>query len=190
MKQFEEIFERFERDWNKKPRPKIEDYVSQVPEPQRGSALRELLVLEWDLLREEGQSVSLSGYIERFPELREYVLAAINEEQVTQTKWGSSATHSTELSLNWESITQLNVRGRLDQIRFLAKVGLGEVYTALDRDLNRTVAVKRIKRNASSRVSSVAESFFGGVPHDRIRTQQACDSSRYQARPHHAWEIR
>src|SRR6516225_9519800 len=61
--------ERFEQAWRAGDQPRIED-VLKVAEPgDRHLLLRELLALEIELRRNQGESPSVSEYNERFPDL-------------------------------------------------------------------------------------------------------------------------
>src|SRR5437764_14976572 len=49
--------------------PRLEDYVTGVPEPEHGILLRELLVLDLDYRRRAGQQPQAAEYLARFPAL-------------------------------------------------------------------------------------------------------------------------
>src|SRR5271154_918078 len=63
-----EAAERFERAWKKGPRPRIEDFLAEVPEPQRPRLLSELLRVECELRARANEGATADEYRRRFPE--------------------------------------------------------------------------------------------------------------------------
>src|SRR5262249_2614491 len=63
----EELCDRFEAALRAGQRPRIEEYLGEVPEPGRPSVLRELLVLELEYRRRGGERPRPEGYAQRFP---------------------------------------------------------------------------------------------------------------------------
>ena len=53
--------DRFERAWKQGPRPRIEDYLTEVEEAQRPALLEELLRVEVELRRCDGEEPCLGG---------------------------------------------------------------------------------------------------------------------------------
>jgi WD40 repeat protein/serine/threonine protein kinase len=64
----DEAAQRFERAWQKGPRPRIEDFLSEVPEAVRPLLLGELLRVERELRVRAGEAPSADEYRRRFPE--------------------------------------------------------------------------------------------------------------------------
>jgi superkiller protein 3 len=60
--------ERFERAWKKGPRPRIEDYLMEVPESQWPPLLQELMRVEGELRAQAGEEPNAEEYRRRFPE--------------------------------------------------------------------------------------------------------------------------
>jgi WD40 repeat protein/serine/threonine protein kinase len=60
--------DRFEADWKAGRRPRIEDYLDDTPEPGRPALLRELVLLELEFRRKQGERPMLQEYRVRFPE--------------------------------------------------------------------------------------------------------------------------
>src|SRR5262249_55506974 len=58
---------RFEAAWRQGQRPLIEDYLAEVPEPERSVLLRELVLLEIHYRRQTGEGVTLDDYRRRYP---------------------------------------------------------------------------------------------------------------------------
>ena len=59
--------ERFERAWKAGPRPRIEDYLTELEQPKRASLLDELLRVEIELRRRDGEQPLREEYDARFP---------------------------------------------------------------------------------------------------------------------------
>ena len=68
--------ERFEQAWKKGPRPRIEDFLIKVPESQWPPLLQELMRVERELRRREGEGPSAEEYRRRFPD-HEDVIATV-----------------------------------------------------------------------------------------------------------------
>ena len=60
--------DRFEADWRAGRRPRIEEYLDDTPEQGRPTLLRELVLLELEFRRREGERPTLQEYRVRFPE--------------------------------------------------------------------------------------------------------------------------
>jgi len=63
----EEVCTRFEAAWQSGQRPRIEDYLSDTPEPERSVILRELVLLEIHYRRLAGEVPRPEDYHARFP---------------------------------------------------------------------------------------------------------------------------
>ncbi len=63
-----EAAERFEQAWKKGPRPRIEDFLAEEPEPRRPPLLSELLRVECELRVKAGERPNAEEYRRRFPE--------------------------------------------------------------------------------------------------------------------------
>jgi serine/threonine-protein kinase len=62
------ICDRFEVAWKAGRRPRIEDYLAEVPEPGRAALLRHLLALDVYYRQSTGETPELREYRERFPD--------------------------------------------------------------------------------------------------------------------------
>src|SRR4051794_16266162 len=63
------LFRRFGEAWREGRRPRIEDYLGEAPEAERGPLLRQLVRLEIRLRRGQGEDSSADEYLRRFPAL-------------------------------------------------------------------------------------------------------------------------
>ena len=72
--------ERFERAWKKGPRPRIEDFLATVGETFWPPLLEELLRVENELRRSEGEEPILDDYRRRFPEHDELIASVFRAE--------------------------------------------------------------------------------------------------------------
>jgi len=68
--------DRFEAQWRAGQRPRLEDYLHEVPEPPRRDLLWELLRVEWEWRRRAGETLTAEEYRQRFPEFSQKVDAA------------------------------------------------------------------------------------------------------------------
>jgi len=69
--------DRFEAAWKAGQRPRVEDYLAAVPEPERPALLRELILLEIDYSRLAGEGPRAEDFLVRFPALDRSWLADV-----------------------------------------------------------------------------------------------------------------
>jgi WD40 repeat protein len=67
-RQVDEVCDRFEDAWALGRRPRIEDYLGDVPEPARPALLRELLHIELEQRHRAGERLAAEDYRGRFPD--------------------------------------------------------------------------------------------------------------------------
>jgi RNA polymerase sigma factor (sigma-70 family) len=70
----DEACDRFEAAWKAGQKPRIEEYLSAVPESRRGELLRHLIKLEVSYRGQRGEQPSLEEYQARFPGSRDLIL--------------------------------------------------------------------------------------------------------------------
>src|SRR5437016_831894 len=78
LRRVEQICDRFEAACKAGQRPRIEDYLPEVPAREQSALLRELILLEIDYRRLAGEHVHEGEILTRFPNLdRGWVIAAL-----------------------------------------------------------------------------------------------------------------
>ncbi len=116
----DEACDRFEAAWKAGQRPRIEDYLADLPETARPALLRELIAVELDYRRLAAEQPRPTDYRDRFLTLDAAWLAAALAAPAVEAR-------------------------RLGKFQLLERVGagaFGEVWRARDTELDRTVAVK------------------------------------------------
>jgi serine/threonine-protein kinase len=172
---------RFEAAWQAGHRPRIEDYLTEVPEPDRLPLLGELVVLELTYRRRAGECLSLDEYRSRFPQSAQQIeatfdrmggLAGAGMQSTLAQSGKKGSADSIAISpetAGWPAATSPRFR----ILRLHAKGGLGAIFVARDTELNREVALKQILDGHAddqvSRARFVLEAeITGGLEHPGI----------------------
>ncbi len=134
VRRAEQECDRFEAAWKAGARPRIEDHLAAVPEPERPALLRELILLEVDYRRLAGDAPRAEELLDRFPALDRTWLAATLSETVPP-----AADREPEVTGGAGPSPRL---GKFVLLHQLGKGGGGAVWRALDTELDRVVAVK------------------------------------------------
>jgi len=129
--QVEEICDRFEAAWQAGRRPRIEDYLGDIPEPGRSVVLRELLELELAYRVRAGERPAPEDYCGRFPEHTALIASILS--------LAPTLVPSEPAPFPFGDPTQI---GRFKVIRRLGTGSFGRVYLAHDDELDRAVAIK------------------------------------------------
>jgi serine/threonine protein kinase/tetratricopeptide (TPR) repeat protein len=161
------IYDRFEAAWraaaSSGERPRIEDFVGDPAAPDHAILLCELVALDFVYRRLAGETPSVDEYAARFPDLDAARLARMLGRQ---TSGEPGSTTDERPSRNGSGL-------RYRILRPHARGGLGEVFVALDQELNREVDLKEIKEERAH--DTVSRSRFlleaeitGGLEHPGI----------------------
>ena len=140
---------RFERAWKTGPRPRIEDFLAKVPEPQRPALLRELLIVERELRLVAAEVPTAEEYLQRFPE-HDAVIAAVFDRDPGSPPWtarksrrGSAPSTISSPSLGVSPLpAELANHPDYEIVRKLGHGGIGVVYLAHNHLIGRDEVLK------------------------------------------------
>jgi serine/threonine-protein kinase len=156
--------DRFETAWKTCNQPRIEEYLDEIAAPERLVLARELILLDVHYRRLAGQTCLVNEYDSRFPDLDPTWLAS-----VIPARTGGSSTptaphppdaNAGSITNNGQTISPLATDslqsfGDYEIRGVIGESGMGVVYKAWQRSLNRFVALKTIRHGRGLSRSAV-----------------------------------
>jgi Tol biopolymer transport system component len=156
----EKVFDSFEDAWKEGHRPRCEAFLGSTPEPERTALLRELLALELDYRRRNGEGPAPEEYQQRFPEHAEVIESVFRTADAWSWQRSNDVSAHQPLDTGPELVKtdEAQAPARLGRYRItgtLGKGSFGVVYRGYDDDLRRDVAIKVPHRHRVSRPEEV-----------------------------------
>ena len=161
---FDEVCDLFVDAWQDGRSPRIEDFLKPYPELERPGLLRELLILELELRRREGEQPAPEEYSRRFPEYESVVASIVHHGNLghppsvgpSEPIFSSLDDHLVAIG-SGDAVSRLAdpVPSQLGPYRILQQIGeggTGVVFMAEQEwPIRRRVALKIIKPGMDSR---------------------------------------
>ena len=161
------VADRFEREWNAGSKPRIEDFLADVPEAVRASLLGELVRVEWEIRAKNGEKPTREEYQRRFADnlaikgivhraARSKPLAPAQRPPAPAGEIGETVAALSEsgeksplqAAAIQDPAAETNLKGRMfgqyELQEKIAQGGMGIVFKARQVGLNRIVALKMI----------------------------------------------
>jgi hypothetical protein len=138
VRALERICDRFEHAWQSKPRPAIEDFLSDIAPAERPQLLAELLAIELVYRRRNSEHPTRGEYGDRFSAEGAIIEAAFVDDASSADRGPRTGVPSGELDGSVPIIPGYTV------IEELGRGGMGVVFKASSEELNRFVALKMI----------------------------------------------
>jgi WD40 repeat protein len=152
--------DRFETAWKSGNLPRIEDYLDEIAAPERLVLACELIQLDIHYRRLAGLTCLVNEYDSRFPELDPTWLAGVISSGTGGSPTPSASHPGLTTANNGETIPPLSTGslqsfGDYEIHGVIGESGMGVVYKAWQRSLNRFVALKTIRHGRGLSRSAV-----------------------------------
>ena len=146
LRRIDRVCDAFERTLKSRGQVRIEELIEGWSGPARSLLLRELLCTELHYAQQHGERLSLSDYVDRFPQdvhvVEGVCSTAANDPRPSETDRGSNTDRGAVFGAAPSGRSKFSYIGRYEIRGRLGAGGFGTVYLAHDSVLKREVAIK------------------------------------------------